>query len=321
MNHNDLNKEARSVINDIEEAERLGRRIPLHKMNALEARKSFYEMRNALSPNPPEVEAFFDFKIPVTNGLIKARYYRGKNKDRSNILPVTIFFHGGGWVIGDLDTHDVVCRQISNEGNFDVVSVNYRKAPEYKFPFAINDSIEAINFVVKNSINLPIDTNKIALCGDSAGGNIATVCCINAKINFFPKIIFQALIYPSTHLGSNYNSRKKYDGLILSDPLMKWFQSKYLEKEKINDWRVAPILYKDLSKLNPSLIIVAGCDPLKDEGIAYGEALKKAGNITETKIFHGQIHGFLTMGARISDANKLIKLVCKKIDESFYSNF
>lgn len=316
MNYIDLDKEALSVINDIKEAERSGKRIPLHKMSYIEARKSYLEMRNALSPPPPEVGISFDFNIPVKEGLIKARYFRGKNKDKKKILPITIFFHGGGWVIGNIDTHDVVCRQIANKGNFDVISINYRKAPEYKFPFAINDSINSIKFIIKNSMNLPIDPNKIALCGDSAGGNIATVCCIDAKINSYPNISFQALIYPSTYLSSNYNSRKKYDGLILSKPLMRWFEEKYVDKDQLNDWRVSPILYKDLSNLAPSLIVVAGCDPLKDEGVAYGEALKNAGNISETKIFYGQIHGFLTMGARISDTRKLINLVCERIDKA-----
>ncbi len=316
MNYSELNKEALSVINDIEQAELSGKRIPIYKMTPYEARKSYLEMRNALSPSPPEVERTYNFEIPVKDSNIQARYYRGKNKDREKLLPVTIFFHGGGWVIGDLDTHDVVCRQISNNGNFDVISINYRKAPEYKFPAAINDSITAIKFIEKNTLGFPINTNKIVLCGDSAGGNIVAVCCINAKINSFPNIIFQALIYPSTHLGCSYPSKKKYDGLILSNSLMSWFQEKYIDKDDLTDWRVAPILYNNLSNLAPSLIVVAGCDPLKDEGIAYGKLLKKAGNKSEIEIFNGQIHGFLTMGARISDTSKLIDLVCKRINKS-----
>ena len=130
-------------------------------------------------------------------------------------MPLTIFFHGGGWVIGDLDTHDVVCRQLANEGKFDVLSIDYRMGPEHRFPTAINDAINSINWIVKNSLNFPINKEKIAVCGDSAGGNIAAVCCINSKINNGPKISFQALIYPSTHLGSHYKSKEKYDGYIL----------------------------------------------------------------------------------------------------------
>ena len=317
MSDIELHPEALSIINDIREAEKTGERIPLYKMTHIEARNAYLAMRTSLSPPAPEVSKILDIKIPLKDQKINARYYRGISKNSTELLPLTIFFHGGGWVIGDLDTHDVVCRQLANEGKFDVISIDYRMGPEYRFPTAINDSLDSIKWIVKNSLNLPINVNKVAVCGDSAGGNIAAVCCIDAKVNSGPKIAFQVLIYPSTHMGADYNSKEKYDGYILSKLLMEWFEEKYIDKNQLNDWRAAPMLFNDLSKLPKSLIIVAGCDPLKDEGIAYGEALKKAGNDVETKIFEGQIHGFLTMGARITDTNKLIQLVCKKIDAAF----
>ena len=317
MIDDELHPEALSIIKDIRIAENSGERIPMYNMNHMEARASYLAMRSALSPPAPKILKSINIKIPVENQKISARYYRGINKDEKELLPLTIFFHGGGWVIGDLDTHDVVCRQLANEGQFDVLAIDYRMGPEHRFPTAINDAINSINWVNKNPLDLPIMNNKIAVCGDSAGGNIAAVCCINSKINAEPKIKFQALIYPSTHLGSNYKSKEKYDGYILSKLLMKWFEEKYINKNQLNDWRAAPILFEDLSNLPNTLIVVAGCDPLRDEGIAYGEELKKAGNKVEIKIFEGQIHGFLTMGARISDTNKLIKLVSEKITNSF----
>ena len=317
MFDDELHPEALSIIKDIRIAENSGERIPMYNMNHMEARASYLAMRSALSPPAPKILKSINIKIPVENQKINARYYRGINKDEKELLPLTIFFHGGGWVIGDLDTHDVVCRQLANEGQFDVLAIDYRMGPEHRFPTAIDDAINSINWVNKNPLDLPIMNNKIAVCGDSAGGNIAAVCCINSKINAEPKIKFQALIYPSTHLGSNYKSKEKYDGYILSKLLMKWFEEKYINKNQLNDWRAAPILFEDLSNLPNTLIVVAGCDPLRDEGIAYGEALKKAGNNVEIKIFKGQIHGFLTMGARISDTNKLIKLVSEKITNSF----
>ena len=317
MFDDELHPEALSIIKDIRIAENSGERIPMYNMNHMEARASYLAMRSALSPPAPKILKSINIKIPVENQKINARYYRGINKDEKELLPLTIFFHGGGWVIGDLDTHDVVCRQLANEGQFDVLAIDYRMGPEHRFPTAIDDAINSINWVNKNPLDLPIMNNKIAVCGDSAGGNIAAVCCINSKINAEPKIKFQALIYPSTHLGSNYKSKEKYDGYILSKLLMKWFEEKYINKNQLNDWRAAPILFEDLSNLPNTLIVVAGCDPLRDEGIAYGEKLKKAGNKVDIKIFKGQIHGFLTMGARISDTNKLIKLVSEKITNSF----
>ena len=185
MSDKNLHPEALAIINDIRSAEKSGDRIPLYNMDHIEARNAYLAMRGSLSPPAPEVYKVIDIEIPVEGGNIKARYYRGINNHHNNILPITIFFHGGGWVIGDLETHDVVCRQLSNEGTFDVIAIDYRMGPEYRFPTAINDSITAITWVKNNASNLPIDINKIAVCGDSAGGNIATVCCINSKINLF----------------------------------------------------------------------------------------------------------------------------------------
>jgi acetyl esterase len=317
MRDKELHPDALAIINDVRAAEKSGERIPMYKMNHIDARKAYLDMRSALSPATPDVSNIIDIQIPVDGNSIKARYYRGLNLDNNKILPITIFFHGGGWVIGDLDTHDVICRQLANQGNFDIIAVDYRMGPEFRFPTAINDSIASINWVKNNPLKLPIDNSKIALCGDSAGGNIAAVCCINSKINSGPLISFQALIYPSTHIGVDYPSKEKYDGFILSKLLMNWFQDKYIDKDKFHDWRAAPMLFEDLSELPPTLITVAGCDPLKDEGIAYGEKLQKAGNKVELKIFDGQIHGFLTMGARIKDTDKLIQLVGNRISKSF----
>jgi acetyl esterase len=317
MQDHELNSDALEIINDVRAAEKSGERTPMYKMNHIQAREAYLAMRGALSPAAPNISKIIDMKIPVDKQNIKARYYRGINNNKEDKLPVTIFFHGGGWVIGDLDTHDVVCRQLANQGNFDVISIDYRMGPEFRFPTAINDAITSISWINSNSLNLPIDTSKIAVCGDSAGGNIAAVCCINSKINSGPLIRFQALIYTSTHMGNNYPSKDKYDGYILSNKLMSWFEEKYIDKNQLSDWRAAPILFKNLSNLPDSLIVVAGCDPLKDEGIAYGEELIKAGNKSETIVFDGQIHGFLTMGARIKDTDKLINLLSKKINKAF----
>ena len=316
MQDKELHPDALEIINDIRIAEKSGEKIPIYEMNHLEAREAYLAMRSALSPPAPEVLKIKEIEIPVSDYNIKARYYRGINNNKESILPVTIFFHGGGWVIGDLDTHDVVCRELSNQGKFDVIAIDYRMGPEFRFPTAIDDAIASINWINNNPLNLPIDTSKIAVCGDSAGGNIAAVCCINSKISLGPLISFQALVYPSTHMGTHYPSKDKYDGYILSKKLMDWFEEKYIDKIQLNDWRAAPMLYDDLSNLPDSLIVVAGCDPLKDEGITYGEALVKAGNRSETVIFDGQIHGFLTMGARIKDTEELIRLLSEKISKA-----
>ena len=142
----------------------------------------------------------------------------------------------------------MVCRQLSNIGDFDVISVDYRMGPENPFPAAVNDAISSVNWIATNSKSLPIDTKKIAVCGDSAGGNLAAVSTIAAKINSGPKISYQCLIYPAIHMGGEYTSKDKYDGYILSNELMDWFQQKYIKDKSINydDWRLSPICSSDL---------------------------------------------------------------------------
>ena len=319
MRDKELNPQALSIINDIRKAENSGERVPIYKMTPREAREAYLGMRANLSPPPPDVFDIRELRIKTDESEILARYYRGKKNKNKDILPVTIFFHGGGWVIGDLDTHDVVCRQLSNRGDFDVISVDYRMGPENPFPAAVNDAISSVNWIATNSKSLPIDTKKIAVCGDSAGGNLAAVSTIAAKINSGPKISYQCLIYPAIHMGGKYTSKDKYDGYILSNKLMDWFQQKYIKDKSINydDWRLSPICSSDLKNLPPGIILIAGCDPLRDEGLAYAKKLKKLGNEIETIIFKGQIHGFLTMGARINDSQKLIEIIAKKINDKF----
>ncbi len=315
-----LDKEAKSVIDDMIIAETNGR-TPMHLLSPSDARKSYLAMRSALSPPTPKVGIIKNFNIPAKKHHIPCRYYRGLKNLNSMHLPVMIFFHGGGWVIGDLDTHDTICRQLSNQGNFDVISIDYRLSPEHPFPAAIDDAFTAVNWIAKNGSNtFKILNNKIAVCGDSAGGNLATVTCLNS-INYGPFLSCQILIYPSVDIGNKYNSHTKYEGLILSRKLMDYFENHYIQDKRLipnNElWKLAPINSKNLSKFPPTFISVAECDPLSDEGIVYSNKLKNAGVEVKTEIFSGQIHGFLTMGARISAANKLINMISNYADKQF----
>ena len=319
MKNNFLNKDAFEVISNLIEQEKTTNLKKMHELNVDEARKQYLKMREVLSPNPQDVYRVKNFNIED----IKSRYYRGNKNKNNKILPILLFFHGGGWVIGDLDTHDVICRQLANISDFEIISVGYGLGPENPFPKAIEDSIKILSWVSQTD-QFPIDTNRIAVCGDSAGGNIATVLCIYNRDNLKKNILYQALIYPSTDIGGNYPSRKKYDGLILSKKLMDWFEKKYLnrnsDKNIYNDWRLAPIRSKSLKNLPPSLLLMAECDPLCDEGVAYAKRLKTEGNRVEQILFKGQIHGFITMGRKISDADKLISILSNRISRAFILN-
>ncbi len=315
MKNLNLNSESREVIMQILEEEKKGNIKKMHTLSTIQAREAFKNMRSLLSPKPPKVFKSKDFSI----SNIKARYYRGINNSSKSILPVMFFFHGGGWVIGDLDTHDVICRQIVNISNFDIISVDYRLGPENRFPKAVEDVITSLNWLFSNNNNLPVDNSRIGVCGDSAGGNLAAVLCIHNRDNLKKNIKYQALVYPSTDYGNIYPSREKYDGIILSNQLIKWFEERYLpenyDRDIFNDWRLAPLKAKSLKNLPPALVAVAECDPLADEAKKYAEKLKLEGNNVEIVIFKGQIHGFLTMGKKISDAERLIKLISARMNK------
>jgi acetyl esterase len=217
-------------------------------------------------------------------------------------------------VIGDLDTHDVACRTLANEARCAVVSVDYRMGPEHKFPCAVDDAYAALLWTAEEAKRLRIDPARIAVGGDSAGGNLAAVVCIAARekaasgIADVPKIVYQLLIYPATDMHMNTDSHKRYgEGHLLTRSAMDWFQAQYLNGEADrDDWRASPLRAKSLAHLPPAYVVVAGCDPLRDEGEAYAMALKKAGVPVAFREFPGQIHGFVVMGKAIPQANQAL---------------
>jgi len=215
-------------------------------------------------------------------------------------LPALVYFHGGGFVIGDLDTHDPLCRALANDSSCRVISVDYRLAPEHKFPAAVEDCFAALKWLEENASELAVDPNLIAVGGDSAGGNLAAVVCLLAKENGGPNIAFQLLIYPSIKLSREFKKRPFGSGYCLDDRAIQWFYAQYMpEDADPADARLSPIEAKDLSGSPPAYVVTAGFDPLRDEGMAYAEKLKAAGvNVTQID-YPTLIHGFMTMQAWI----------------------
>lgn len=279
-----------------------------------EARKLYKETRGAVTPEPPEVSELDNIAAPGPHGPIPLRYYRPAGVDKREPIPVLVFYHGGGWVIGDLDTHDVVCRSLANEARCAVVSVDYRMGPEDKFPAAVDDAYAAAHWVAGEAKSLRIDPDKLAVGGDSAGGNLAAVVCLMARgkrkdgDESAPKIAYQLLIYPATDMHMDTESHKRYakDHLLTRDS-MDWFQLQYLNgAADRDDWRASPLRAKSLAGLPPAYVLVAGHDPLRDEGEAYAMALKKAGVPVAFREFPGQIHGFVVLGKVIPQATQAI---------------
>ncbi len=297
---------------------RLSGRPPYETLAPAEARQFSRNARAVLAPEPPEMGAVRDIKIGE-GGAIPARLYRPLGSAPNAALPALIYFHGGGWVIGDLDTHDVVCRQIANGSGGAVVSVDYRLAPEHKFPAAVEDAIAATAWIAAHGATLGIDTARLAVGGDSAGGNLAAVVALDARDRNGPKLFQQTLIYPATESTMSHPSHERFaEGLLLTRPTMKWFLGHYLRgAEDLADWRVSPLRATSLADLPPALVLTAGYDPLCDEGEDYAARLAAAGvPVTRVRV-EGVIHGFLTMGKLIPAANEAVAMIAAALKIAF----
>jgi len=298
-----LDKEAHAFLAAVRQANR----PDYSTLSPAEARKLYKETRGAVTPKPPEMSEVDNLAAPGPRGPIPLRYYRPAGAPKKDMLPVLVFCHGGGWVIGDLDTHDVVCRTLSNEGRCAVVSVDYRMGPEAKFPAAVDDALAAVQWVASEAKALRIDPARLAVGGDSAGGNLAAVASLLARdAGNQPKIAYQLLIYPATDMHMTTASHGRYgEGHLLTRTAMDWFQAQYLNGSKDReDWRASPLRAASLNGLPPAYVLVAGHDPLRDEGEAYAMALKQAGVPVVFREFPGQIHGFITLGKVVPQAGQ-----------------
>lgn len=295
-------------------------RPTLDTLNAVRARQAYRESRIPLQPEPPDVASAEDRAIPGPHGPIGVRIYRPAGSNPTETLPVLVYFHGGGCAVGDLDTHDTVCRSLANATGCALVAVDYRMGPEHKFPRAVDDCFAATRWVAAHAKELRVDANRIAVGGDSAGGCLATVTALTARDGGGPKLVFQLLIYPTTTLQHNTPSTAALgaEGYVLTFAIMKYFRAAYLNgPEDQTDWRASPLLARDHSRLPPALIITAGYDPIRDEGKAYAEKLKAAGVETEYRCFDGMIHGFITMGGVLDAAGQAIEVSAAALKRVF----
>jgi acetyl esterase len=274
-------------------------------LTAPEAREFYLQARVVSNPEPPELEKVEPLSIPAPHGAIPARIYTPKTvRRKSGLAPCLVFFHGGGWVIGNLETHDVVCRKLADEGELIVVSVDYRLAPEHQFPAAVDDAITATKWIAANAIKLGIDASRLMVGGDSAGGNLAAVVALAARDGNGPEIAGQVLIYPATDFSRKHPSHREPEtSILLTHSVIGWFMNHYMGSADINDWRASPARAKSLAGLPPAYVLTAGADPLRDEGDEYAKHLKEAGVDVTYRHFGGQFHGFFTMGKLLQQAN------------------
>ncbi len=292
-----------------------------HTVPPPDARKMYRDRRAYSQPAPPPVASVRDDAAPGMHGAIPLRIYRPRGTTADEVLPVLVFYHGGGWTIGDLDTHDTLCRELCNGARACVVAVDYRMGPEHRFPAAVDDSLAATYWVQREAAALKIDPARIAVGGDSAGGNLAAVVALAARDAGDLRLVFQLLIYPATDMRRGAPSHTSNgQGYLLTSDTMNYFHDHYIDDARHDaDWRASPLLAASLAGLPPALIVTAGFDPLRDEGMQYAVRLTEAGCRAVQVCFERQIHGFITMGRVLDDANTAVALCAAELARAFGS--
>ena len=283
---------------------------PMHAGTPEQAREAFRSL--AVGARPADsvvpVDSVEELRIPGPAGDLGARVYR---PSADGPVPTVVLFHGGGWVIGDLDTHDNMARSICRDCDAVVVSVDYRLAPEAPFPAAVEDAVAATLWAANHLSELG-GNDKLAVAGDSAGGNLAAVVAQQLRDAGGPALVAQLLVYPATDVLGEYVSRTDNgEGYFLDLPTMGWFMEQYAaDPAQHGDPRLSPLKAASLADLPPAVVVTAEYDPLRDEGDAYAEALRAAGVRVESRCFEGMIHGFIDMGPHSAGAQKAVDETC-----------
>ncbi len=294
---------------------------PTHTLTPEAARQVYRERRAVTQPDPPPVGAVQDLQADGPHGPIRLRlYHPARPVSAERALPVLVYFHGGGWVIGDLDTHDSLCRQLANQAACAVLAVDYRLGPENRFPCAVDDCVAATRWCQAQASRLGLDPTRLAIGGDSAGGNLAAVVALALRDAGDPAPCLQLLIYPATdmrRLAPSHTTNGQ--GYLLTRDTMAYFHDHYIDDPALDtDWRASPLLHDNLADLPQAFVLTAGYDPLRDEGLQYSQRLTEAGNRVTHVCFERQIHGFITMGRAIDEANAAVDLCAATLAQALH---
>ena len=281
--------------------------VPLHALTPLQARAAYEVGAGVLEMPAHKLARVEQLALPARDGYtLKARLYAPS----AETLPVLLYLHGGGFTIGSVDTHDALCRRLSHLAHCAVVSVNYRLAPRNKFPTAVHDAWDTLAWLAGSADTLGLDTNRLAVGGDSAGGTLAAVCAVLAR-DAGMRLALQVLFYPGCSGHQDTASHRTFaEGFVLEAPHIRYFFNHYLRTPADrDDWRFAPLDGRDESGQQPDLegvapawIGLAECDPLVDEGVLYADKLRAAGVPVELEIYRGVVHEFIKMGRAIPQA-------------------
>lgn len=296
--HRLLDPTMRRVLVHIERA----RRTSLIQMEPAQARAAYAAGTDMLEIPKPALERVQELTIPTRDGTsIPARLVAPSHEE----LPVLLYFHGGGFTIGSIATHDVLCRRLAELAHCAVVSIDYRLAPEHRFPTAVDDAWDATAWLAANGAALGLDGTRIAVGGDSAGGTLAAVCALLAR-DAGLRLALQLLFYPGCSAHQDTPSHRRFGrGFLLDEDQIQWFFGLYLRSAADrDDWRFAPLNAPDVDGVAPAWFGLAECDPLVDEGVAYADKLRAAGVATDLEIYRGVTHEFIKMGRAVAPARR-----------------
>ncbi|MCP3749058.1 alpha/beta hydrolase [Pseudomonas sp. SBB6] len=286
-----------------------GKSQPLHAVPLAKARADFEATSQILDPNPPGELQVSALQLPTRDGSeIAARLYR-RSASAGKALPVMLYFHGGGYVVGSLDSHDSVCRRLALSGEFAVLAPAYRLAPEHRFPTAVEDAADSLAALVEQAGALHLDSSKVVLAGDSAGATLATVLAAMAASGALPaalRPVAQLLFYPVTDISQLRASHQRYaEGYLLESATLEWFYQHYARTPADRlDWRASPLLGSAIAQV-PAYVALAGYDPLHDEGLAYAQWLQAAGTEVTLSVEAGLSHDFLRMGGIVAQVEQV----------------
>lgn len=317
-----LDADLAAFLELVEENVASGTKPMMHTLTAEQARIDYDKSTQILDAPGVPVESVTAISIPCRDGqLISARLYKPiELAETKEPCPVLLYFHGGGYCIGGLDSHDSLCRSLAALTPCCVLNVAYRLAPEFRFPTAVHDAQDAYQWVLSTGPKYGLDVARLAVGGDSAGGTLATGLTIAARDEKWPQPIYQVLLYPCTSAWQDTESHRRFkQGYLLEAETLQWMFSNYhADGTDRTDWRFAPLQTEDLRRLAPAFLALAEYDPLLDEGIAYGDKLRSAGVSALVKVYSGMIHDFARLGNIVSEAYQVRIDIARALASVFY---
>lgn len=296
-----------------------GKRLAMHRLSPEQAREQFDQSSMLMDPGAEDLSVVDQLQVPVRDGMyLDARLYSDRALQAGGGRPGLLYLHGGGYVVGSLDSHDSLCRALAAKADCVVLSVAYRLAPEFRFPTAADDALDAWNWLASNAQAWGVDVGRMAVAGDSVGGSLATVLARQLSGEALRPCL-QVLIYPVTDATRSTPSIERYgEGYLLEKRSLDWFYEHYQrEPGDRSDPRFSPLLGPVPADMAPALLVLAECDPLHDEGVAYARHLQMAGVAVELRVYRGMTHDFLRMGAIVDEAEEAQRHIAQRLIQAF----